>query len=110
MESSVPTLLRPKNCPPAGKPAKRGPLPSHFRQPALTSHPPSGREGEDADDREAAGFSHAAEGGLEGCIQEVVCSESSSPPGGAHAVCTSVPEQRAVYRGRSHTDSGIMYS
>lgn len=96
MESSVPTLLRPKNCPPAGKPAECGPLPSHFRQPALTSHPPSGREGEDADDGAAAGFSHAAEGGLEGRIQEVVCSESSSPPGGAHAVCTPVPEQRAV--------------
>lgn len=92
MESSVPTLLRPKNCSAAGKPTKFGPLPSHFTQPALTTLPPSGREREGANGRPTAGFLVAAKGGLKGSIQEVVCSESSPPPSGAHAVCTSVPK------------------
>lgn len=88
MESSVPTLLRPKNCSPAGQTTKFGPLPSHFTQPALTTHPPGGREREDADGRPTAGFSDAAKGGLEGSIQKVARSESRPPPSGAHAVCT----------------------
>lgn len=98
MEGSVQALLRPKNCPPAGKSPTRGLLPPHLTLPVLTSRPPGGREEEDTDVGATGGFSDAAEGGVESRVQEVLRPKDGSAPGGARAVRTPAPEHGAVRR------------
>lgn len=98
VESSVQALLRPKDCPPAGKPPACGLLPPHLPLPVLTSRPPGGREEEDTDVGAAGGFPDAAEGGVEGRVQEVLRSKDGSAPGGAVAVRTPAAEHGAVRR------------
>lgn len=80
LEGGLAALLRPQNSPPTGQPLPHRPLPPHPSVSVFTAHVPHGQEEEDADIRVTRGVSDAAEGGVEGGVQEVLRSQNRPPP------------------------------